>query len=486
MSGVGNLVRRVDYNSVRTKIVNIIGTGSATRGWGIPVVSSPVNEGAPITVNEYTNLATDINNAHRHIIGTLPSLPAATENNLVRFNTTDAPINRWDAIANTLDDNRFSSPRTIDEELGSTDAFFGAGSPRGSLWNKELNCTVRITFSTAAQARYFFNAGGAIQFESSRTEGDNSRIQNNRWSSILSTAAKQNFGGNTPQTGVSGSTDEQITSPADHSNYYRLTSANFGAIQPWYSRSTTTPYTGLLYSIKARAFDLPAGTANNSSGVARQIEFYIQWIDDYLDPGDDPNDPNDPGDEVDGRITLIVRAVRPIGPLVQGGIMQDYIEVPTPTINTIQQLDNNQVITPDTFVPVNQPPSTVNVPPSTVNLIRDPVLTVFRLDNEWAAKVNEYADFVTIFFSSYYGAVTVNNAATGTVPAGIEAIIDWTGAGGSGSTPPAGGSFTVNGTNNKFIEVRIRRTIAASTTWTNTWVSTGGNVPVTNRYRLIL
>lgn len=474
MSAVNALVRAEDYNNIRTKVVNVLGPGSGTSGWGRPVASSAVSTGIPtgtatrISIQEYAALTTDINNAYRHIFGTLPTLPAPTEHALIRFNTTTEPINRFNTFADQIVANRFTAGpgRQQVVEKGTVTATWPSAT-YGTFWNSQLNCLVSVEFTTATQARYFFNSGGEIRFFSQRTGGTSGRAQNNAWSTLLSNSGTRAWGGNIPSAG---------TTPSNGANYYRLTST----FDLWYSNSASSPYTQNVYRISARAVDLPGGTTSNANGVARRIDFFIEWIDGYVDPGDSPFDPNDPGDEVDGTISLKVDTAEATGPFLPSGVFT--VESPSVTINTIQQTGNNQRVTPSTFVPVNQPFTPVNAPPSTVNLIRNPTLTVFKTDYEFTSVPFQFPGYQTVFLSSYYGPVTVNNTLVGQAPPGMIGDTLWDGAGGSGSTPPPGGSFVVNGTNDKFIQFRVTRTFAEPASWSLVFVSTGGNVGVFIRW----
>lgn len=322
MSAENALVRVVDFNNIRNKIINVLGTGSGTSGWGQTVASSAVSPGARISVQEYAALTTDINNAYRHIFGELPSLPAATENNLVRFNTLDAPISRFDTIANQIRDNRFTVALTSTNEEGTITASWPSPT-YGSFWNNEINCRVSVEFTTADQARFFFNSGSDIKFFSSRTNppgGGTVSQQNSAWTNLLIQSGTQSFGGNKPSIG---------TTPANGANYYRLVSG----YNVWYANSAITPYSMNVYSISARATDL-GQALSNVNGIARRIDFFIQWKDDYQDVTSGKT----AGDRVNGTFSLKVDITTPATPLLPSGIFT--VEFPTVTINSIVQLSN--------------------------------------------------------------------------------------------------------------------------------------------------
>lgn len=324
---VNDKIRVVEYNNIRTKVVNVLGAGSADSGYGQPVRSSAVSVSNSVTVNEYALLRDDIINAYKHIFGSNPTLATPAEGNTIRYSTTftpattDSPITQYDTWANQIVSNRFTvaGSQAITTAKGSQERNFT------SPWTTKLECTITVNFTTATQARYFFNSGGEIRFTSSRTGGTASPnpgwIQNNAWSTLL-TGANARFGGNLPSTG---------TSPADGQNYYRLNNSAFTSISPFYSISASSPYTSNVFRVKARATD----TANNSTGTCKQMEFLVEWIDGYTDPtaGQPGNPP--PGDQVDGLIKVNVSTQEAYGVLVPVGAGDFTVESPVVNFSTI-------------------------------------------------------------------------------------------------------------------------------------------------------
>lgn len=320
---VNDKIRVIEYNTTRNKVANVLGTGSADSGYGQPVRSSEVSVSSRITVNEYALLRDDITNAYKHIFGSNPTLATPAEGDTVRYSTTftpsttDSPITQYDQWANQIVANRFTvaGSQVITQAKGSQSRNFT------TPWTTKLECTITVNFTTAAQARYFFNSGGEIRFGSSRSSGTASPnpgwIQNNSWTTLLS-GANARFGGNFPSTG---------TSPADGQNYYRLNNSAFTSISPFYSISASSPYTLNVWRVKARATD----TANNSTGTCKQIEFLVEWIDGYTDPtaGQPGNPP--PGDQVDGLITVSASTQEAFGTLIP--VSAGDFTVESPVIN---------------------------------------------------------------------------------------------------------------------------------------------------------
>ena len=157
-AGQGQLIQNTDYNSIRTVVDSVMGTGST--GYGQTLVSSDVSQGATITAVQWLNLRTDMQKARQHQIGSAVGSSSATDGrNLViptsGLTITEALRAQFSTFATAIDTNR----RTID-----TDAVGGQFSAEGlvtgtrsSSWNGTLTNTVTITFSDANHPRYYFN-----------------------------------------------------------------------------------------------------------------------------------------------------------------------------------------------------------------------------------------------------------------------------------------------------------------------------------------
>jgi hypothetical protein len=256
------------------------------------------------------------------------SLPAVSARTLNLENTSsNYPMIQYDGYADTIVTNKFN----IAGSQGFTTAY-GTTSQTwpgvyGSYWNSTISCTITVQWTTAAAARYFFNSGGEIRFTSSLT-GSTANAQTIGWTTLLSGAGIKAFGGNKPGTG---------TSPSDNTNFYRLTNS----YSVWTSSAGSGAYTSNLWRIQARC-----NVVNNTAGGATQIEFLVQWVDGYVDPGIAPIAPPGatqtatasmfpPGDEVYGTVNLSVSTLAATGTLVPPGAGSFTVTQPTITLGGI-------------------------------------------------------------------------------------------------------------------------------------------------------
>lgn len=315
---VNDTIRTPDYNSIQSTLAGIMSTGSGTSGWGQPMKSSQVAVGNKVTINEWGNLRYDIINAYTHIFGSTGSPVLVNEGNTVRYDATTSPITQYDTLTTTIVSNKFTVGAGQYATTGATTSTTTWPSALyGSYWAGRIACLITIYWSDANYARWFFNSGGTVRIATSRTGGTGSP-QNNSWSSILSSAGTREFGGNLPGTG---------TSPADGSNWYRMTNS----WQPWYSISGSSPYGSNTYRIYSTC-----PYVSNASGSATQGQFLVELVDNYTDPGQSPYNPTpDYIDSVDGTFTVSVSLKYATGVLVPAGFGNFTVTQPTVVVGAI-------------------------------------------------------------------------------------------------------------------------------------------------------
>jgi hypothetical protein len=311
---VNDLIKTNDYNNIRGTILAVYGPGSGNKGYGQTMASAYKADHDRVSQTDWDNLRFDIVNAITHQSGTAPVIADVEEGQLISFtnNTT------YTTLASTADTNRFN--------IGSGRFITQATAPNGSVtrtwsgatipqyWLNEITCEITLTFSTADEARWFFNSGGEIRIQTSRTGGTNN-AQNNDWSSLLSAAGQRSFGSQTPITGFS---------PMNGQNFYRLTNS----YQNYYTLSSSAPYASNSYRLQAKC-----NVANNSTGTANIINLRVVMTDAYVDPGNLPTDIPNTAEGVDGTFTVTVVERKASGPLIPSGTFT--IVSPSVTIGAI-------------------------------------------------------------------------------------------------------------------------------------------------------
>lgn len=316
---INDIIKEAEYNSIRNKVIGIMGTGSGNSGYGQTLLSSAVAVGNRVTINEWANLRYDIINAYVHQNGSNPTTVTVAEGNTIRYSSIDAPVTTYDTLADGLITNKFSAAvsqmATNIPSLPSSTSWPGGGY--GNTWTTKIQCTMDFVWPTANDARYFFNSGGQLRVTSSRT-GGSSTAQCLSWTSILSTAGTVSFGGNNPGTG---------TSPANGQNWFRLGSA----FQQYYTTSGSSPYGSNTYRLSARATDV----VSNATGTSKSMQIFAEFIDNYVDPGNYPLDVPNTVDAVDGTFQVSVSLLYATGVLVPSGTGNFAVTLPTVAIGAV-------------------------------------------------------------------------------------------------------------------------------------------------------
>jgi hypothetical protein len=285
-SSVGGIIEADDYNSIRNKVIAVLGNGIGPTGYGqtARLNSSAVSAGAAVTALQWQNLRWDIYNTLIHQNGTVPSIVSVSTGDTVRFGAGH-PNNAYDTLADIITTNRFNAAQYLEDSFGSNSS--------AAAWTAQKYIDITYTFSTADAARYFFNSGGKIRITSSRPSSGGDTAQMLSWSSLLTSAGTQSFGGQTPAAGFS---------PMNGTNFYRLTNS----FQTYHESIASGNYTANAYRLQAAS-----NVADNSTGSANIVYIRVLFTDGYVDPGPATPENPPPGDLVSGTFIVASDALRP-------------------------------------------------------------------------------------------------------------------------------------------------------------------------------
>jgi len=161
----GGLIEATDYNGfVSTtsgaNVNSVWSTGTGDRGWGQTALAT-VAATNTITATQWASLVNTLVNMGGQTGTTITSRTAPTAGQtigiLAALNTdlTNITANRLNAVANGT---RFTGWTGTNSKTGTT-----SGSP----WS--ITFTNTVTFASADAARYFFNAGGRIELDVSKS-----------------------------------------------------------------------------------------------------------------------------------------------------------------------------------------------------------------------------------------------------------------------------------------------------------------------------
>ena len=242
----GGLIEATDYNGfVSTtsgaNVNNVWSTGSTDSGWGQSALAT-VSPAGTITATQWASLVNTISSMASQTGTAITSRTAPVTGNtieiLAALNTdlTNITTNRLNAVANGS------------QYTGWTGTNSKTAATSGATWT--ITFVNTVTFASANAARYFFNAGGRIKIDVSKTAtGD---LGDPEWNDLANTLCGDIYitGGTATQT-IAGSNYTGTTKVggtgtpttlATTTGWYDLT-AGAGATIVYKQFADTAPYT---------------------------------------------------------------------------------------------------------------------------------------------------------------------------------------------------------------------------------------------------
>jgi hypothetical protein len=274
---VGSTILATDYNGfVSTNGSNVNGiwsTGATTYGYGESALST-VSAAATISATQWSTLNSKISSMASHQGTAITSRANPTVGGTIailsNLNTDVTAITnaRGNAVASGAQTTTFSGTTSKTTNTGSSN----------DAWT--ITFTHTITWASADAARYFFNAGGRIKWETNKSStGQDGDAE---WNDLASTLVGDLFitGGSVlnPQTIASivytGTTKSGGTGTpntlATTTGWFNLLTSD---TQLYRQYADTAPYTGQYISLNAK-----------TAGTGTQLVLTTTWV----DPGGDP------------------------------------------------------------------------------------------------------------------------------------------------------------------------------------------------------
>ena len=263
----GGLIQASDYNTFQTNLNSIWSTGSGDSGWGQTSIGA-VSTGGIVTATNWATLVNNLSTSGSQTATTITSRSAPTTGTLVSIlanvatDITSCTTNRGNATSSGTEVGTFS---------GTTSKTTATGDGT-SAWT--ITFTHTVTFPSADQARYFWNAGGRVrlQYGKSSTGTDidpdwntfagypGSIYITGRVNSAAQTIAGVSYTGTTRIGGSGGTQNTLLTT----TGWYQLTSS---AVTVFLLYNTNSPYTGEYIQTYA---------AQTSSTVLTLTTYWIQ------------------------------------------------------------------------------------------------------------------------------------------------------------------------------------------------------------------
>lgn len=269
---VGGLIQATDYNGFANdsanNVGNIFATGSGDKGYGQAAIAN-VAAGGTVTATQWATVVNNLESLGEHQGTTITSRTAPVAGNTITILSSVA------SDINTLTGARGNAAFSGSEIVtftGTTSKTTSTGS--GSTpWT--LTFTHTVDFGTAAQARFFWNAGGIARLRVSKTSTGN--LADAEWNDMAGTlmseirlvgrvnSASQVIAGVT-YTGVNKTAGSGT--PTIHTTttgWYNLTTSDTNIYRQF---ADTSPYTGQFINVAAK-----------TAGSGTQLVFTTSWTD---------------------------------------------------------------------------------------------------------------------------------------------------------------------------------------------------------------
>ena len=249
----GGLIQASDYNTFQTNLNAIWSTGSGDSGWGQTSIAA-VSAGGTVTATNWATLVNNLATSGAQTNTGLTSRSAPTTGTVISIlpavstDITNCTTNRGNAASSGTQFGTFS---------GTTSKTTATGSGQAA-WT--ITFTHTVTFPSADQARYFWNAGGLVrlQYGKSSTGTDTDPDWNTlagwcgsiyisgRVASAAQTIAGVSYTGTTRIGGTGGTQ----TTLATTTGWYQLTGSPATVFQ---LNNSTAPYSGEFIRTTATA-----------------------------------------------------------------------------------------------------------------------------------------------------------------------------------------------------------------------------------------
>lgn len=285
----GGVISATDYNGLAqnnsSNIAYVWGTGSSTFGYGQSVSAlSPLSTGTTVTATQWSGLLTVLNNANLHQGGT----------SLGPLNYTAGEIITYFSNVTTTVDN-ICTNRALYGSSGATIAgnviiprFL---APTNDISARTWHTGFAVTFASADQARYFFNAGGRLNLVTSSATNNDGTNRTADWCTFLATnmSTINGIGGttNSGKSGAGGTVNTNNTSIG----YWNAGGSNTSIGSTMVNISTTGgAYNGAYLDVKLRTVGVQGNNSDVGNKVYVDVTMYSPTQSLYADPA-----PNSPG-----------------------------------------------------------------------------------------------------------------------------------------------------------------------------------------------
>ena len=276
----GSLIQASDYNTFQTNLNTIWSTGSGDSGWGQTSISA-VSTGGIVTATNWATLVNNLSVTGAQTTTTITSRTAPTTGNVIAVlanvatDITSCTTNRGNAASSGTEYGTFT---------GTTSKTAGTSNGTAGAW--QIQFTHTVTFPSADQARYFWNAGGRVRLQYGKTS--TGTVEDTQWNLLAGwcgslyitgrvNSAAQTIAGvsytGTTRIGGTGGTQAILSTTT---GWYQLTGTLANLFQ---LTNSNAPYTGEYILTQASSsatvltlvttwFQPASGTAGSNTSIS--------------------------------------------------------------------------------------------------------------------------------------------------------------------------------------------------------------------------
>jgi hypothetical protein len=265
----GGLIEATDYNNIvgtspsstANKINTVWAVGNAQYGYGQTAISQ-VSSAGLVTAAQWATAINALNSIRTHQSGSGTGIGAPTSGSIVAYLST------FQTNVNTAYTNALTAATQGTTTTGS--GLTGSATATNDTTYNATVLTRTVTFASADQARYFFNAGGQINFVVSSVTNNDSTARSTDAVNVIGTY----FGGmsafkattNGQRTGTGGT----LAGGGYTSGYYGLTTSYQTIAQVATSSAT---YSTDYVQLQAKY----SGTLGSNGDKSPQISFALNY-----------------------------------------------------------------------------------------------------------------------------------------------------------------------------------------------------------------
>ena len=178
----GQTILASHYNTIRTRIYNVLGPVSTGYGYTGDTPSVPVIVGNTPTADEWLKLYNEVNRCIVHQTNSALSLPVGITTPAVGGIIYASFVNTLESYSITAETNKATV--AAGQLLSST---ANGSSTRTSVWGSDITHEVTYDWASSLNAQYFFNLGGRLQVSMSYANSTGS-ADDLAWISLINSA----------------------------------------------------------------------------------------------------------------------------------------------------------------------------------------------------------------------------------------------------------------------------------------------------------